>query len=73
MTQPISQTQIYLSKRLRVTVPAGRGGAAPALVATAVKNLQALGFGLKAPLLERLKSQSDTEVIEGYNSGLPVL
>ena len=73
MTQPISQTQIYLSKRLRVTVPAGQGGAAPAVVATAVKNLQALGFGLKAPLLERMKSQSDTEVIEWYNSVLPVL
>ncbi len=73
MTAPLTQAEIYLTKSLKVILPTGQGRATPETVATAVKNLQALGFGIGQPLWERLSTLSDGEVIGWYECVLPIL
>ncbi|WP_146504651.1 hypothetical protein [Rubinisphaera italica] len=69
----ITQNHIYLSKRLRVLLPVGHGENTPECVATAVKNLMALGFGLKETLIERLRTLDDAQISAWYQSVLPIL
>jgi len=73
MAHSLSPTEIYLVKRLKVMPPSGYGRATQNVVATAAHNLQALGFGLSAPLLERLSHVADAEVVQWYESVLPIL
>ncbi len=67
------QTQIYLMKRRKVVLAVGQGAATPEVVATAVKNLQASGFGVTPTLLGRIRTLSDSETIGWYESLLPAL
>jgi hypothetical protein len=72
----LTKVEIYLTKCLKVILPEGDGRAAPAaptVVSTAAKNLQALGFGLSSPLLERLIALGDEQVVEWYEAVLPIL
>lgn len=73
MATSLSQTQIYLSKRLRLVMHEGSGGSSPSLIATASKNLQSLGFGIKQSILDRLSSYSESELIDWYETIVPVL
>lgn len=73
MAAAVTNAEVYLAKCLKVTLPEGRGRAAPTVVSTAAKNLQALGFGLSSPLLERLIALGDERVIEWYETVLPIL
>src|SRR5688572_21377530 len=76
MTTQLTQTEIYLTKRLKVLLPDGENRASAAsayVVATAAKNLQALGFGLSEPLFKRLMSLSDEQVADWYETALPIL
>lgn len=74
MSSQLTQTQIFLTKSLKVILPASGNyqGVSP-VVSTAAKNLQALGFGLSAPLLERLTTLPDDQVTNWYESVLPIL
>lgn len=73
MAPATSQTQIYLSKRLRVLLPPGQESSTPATVATVAKNVQSLGFGFKQSLLERLMTLSETGIASWYESVIPLL
>jgi len=68
-----SQSEIYLRKRLKVIVRGKPGRVDRSVVTTAAKNLQALGFGLSGPLLERLSELSHGDVKAWYESVLPIL
>ena len=69
----MNRIEIYLEKSRKVILPRGRGGATQEIISTAAKNLQALGFGLSTPLLERLGTLSNDEIAEWYNNILPAL
>ncbi|MEO1525275.1 MAG: TerD family protein [Planctomycetota bacterium] len=70
----LTQTSIFLTKSLKVIVPAGDiAESTSPVVATTARNLQALGFGLSAPLLKRLATLSDSAVAKWYRSVLPTL
>lgn len=69
----LTQTEIYLTKCLKVILPEDRGHAAPEVVSTAARNLQSLGFGLSTSLLERLSSLPKDTVVEWYESVLPTV
>ncbi|QDT96806.1 TerD family protein [Gimesia aquarii] len=69
----LTQIEIYLTKSLKVILPEGQVKAAPTVVSTVARNLQSLGFGLSAPLLERLSVLLEETVIEWYDEVLPVL
>lgn len=73
MATALNPTRIYLSKRHRVILPPAQGGSSPESVATVAKNVQALGFGLKKPLLERLMTLSEADIASWYASVLPIL
>lgn len=73
MADQLSTIEIYLTKCSKVLLPTGDAHPGEGTVATAAKNLQSLGFGLSAPLLDRLSSLSNYQVVDWYESVLPLL
>lgn len=73
MTAELNSTSIYLQKSKRVLLPPAHGKADRDLVATVAKNIQSLGFGLRPPLINRLMSLSNDDVIAWYDHIVPVL
>jgi hypothetical protein len=73
MAEQLTKAEIYLTKSSKVLLPSGNAYPGEGIVATAAKNLQALGFGLSAPLLERLSSLPKQQVVDWYQSALPLL
>lgn len=69
----LTQAKIYLHKQRKVIVHGKPGTGDQAIVSTAAKNLQTLGFGLSGPLMERLSTLSLAEVNAWYESILPIL
>lgn len=73
MAANLTPNEIYLTSSLKVILPAGSGDGSPRAAATVAKNLQSLGFGLTAKLLERLTTLSEDAVAEWYAEVVPVL
>lgn len=73
MSTNLPQTEIYLTRCLKVIVPQTQGDGESQVVATVARNLQTLGFGLSTPLLERLSALPGDEVVAWYESVVPIL
>lgn len=72
MASNLTQSEIYLTKSLKVILPEGQGRDSSQAVATAAKNLQSLGFGMSTPLLERLAASSEDVVSDWYAEVVPI-
>jgi len=73
MNSTRKQTEIYLTKSLKVIISDGSGGVTSEKTATVAKNLQSLGFGLNDLVLKQLATLSSDELAEWYENILPVL
>jgi len=75
-THMLTQTQIYLEKRLKVILPKGTcntGEVGKRLVATIAKNYEALGYVFSPRLFRALTKLTETQLTAFYQSTLPVL
>ena len=73
MDQPITEREIYLTKRSRVILDQGSGECPVSMVATLGKNLESLGFSLSRALFERLRTYTAEEVARFYGDVVPIL
>ncbi len=67
------QNAIYLRHRRRIMVPPGDGAAPPELLATALKNIEQLGFSFSAPLIAQLRTLSPDQLSRFYLDVVPAL
>lgn len=73
-THMLTQTQIYLEKRLKVLLP--KGGTTETnrlLVATLGKNFESLGYNFTPKLFRALSKLNESQLTDFYTSTLPVL
>ncbi|SIN93953.1 hypothetical protein SAMN05444166_1703 [Singulisphaera sp. GP187] len=73
MDQPITEREIYLTKRFRVILDEGSDECPVSVVATLGKNLESLGFIPSKALFERLRTLSAEEVARFYGEVVPIL
>jgi hypothetical protein len=62
----MDQTQIYLTKRSKVILPVGEGGAPLELVSSLTRRLLSLGFGVREDLLRELLKLSFGQLTEWH-------
>jgi hypothetical protein len=73
MDRPITEREIYLTKRTRVILDEGPGECPVSVVATLGKNLEALGFIPSKALFDRLRTLPAEEVARFYGEVTPIL